>query len=221
MNDGKRYRLRVKFEEIEPRLWWWTAPHPEWKPSSDRGGGGWQETVSSYALAADDAFVLFDPLIPSGDEAAFWEALDGDVEHHGPPAILITIYWHTRSSQQILDRYEGATLWAHEPAAKWVGKRVAYTDTFARGDNLPGGVEPLPMHHMEEAAFWLPSHKATVVGDTILGRDGTARLCPPSWLRKQESYDEVRRSVQRLLKFPATRLLLTHGGPTDPAAVEV
>lgn len=211
----------MNIEEIAPRLWWWSAPHPEWTPAADKDEKGWSEIVSSYALVADDAFVLFDPLVPEGDQPELWEALDRDVEHHGAPAILITIYWHVRSSQQILDRYDGATLWAHEPAAKWVGERVGYTNTFNQGDELPGGVEALPMHHMEEAAFWLPSHNATVVGDTILGRDGQARLCPAKWLRKQESYDEVRRCVQRVLNLPSNRLLLTHGGPTEPSALEV
>jgi glyoxylase-like metal-dependent hydrolase (beta-lactamase superfamily II) len=211
----------VTIEEIAPRLWWWSAPHPEWTPASDKNGQGWGRIVSSYALGADDAFVLFDPLVPKDAEPEFWDALDRDVEHHGAPAILITIFWHVRSSQQILDRYEGSTLWAHEPAAEWIGERVRYTNTFSQGSALPGGVEPIAMHHMEEAAYWLPSHRATVVGDTILARDGRAHLCPPSWLRKQESYDEVRRSVQRVLDLPANRLLLTHGGPTDPGALEV
>jgi glyoxylase-like metal-dependent hydrolase (beta-lactamase superfamily II) len=211
----------MNIEEIDARLWWWSAPHPEWTEDAFKDGQGWQQIVSSYALAADDAFVLFDPLIPEGDEPAFWEALDGDVEHHGAPAILITIFWHVRSSQQILDRYEGSTLWAHEPAAEWIGERIRYTNTFTPGDKLPAGVEALPMHHMEEAAFWLPDHSAVVVGDTILGYNGHARLCPASWLREEESYDEVRRSVQRLLGYPANRLLLTHGGPTDSNALEV
>jgi glyoxylase-like metal-dependent hydrolase (beta-lactamase superfamily II) len=211
----------VQLEEISPRLWWWNAPHPEWTESAFTDGQGWQQTVSSYALAGDDAFVVFDPQIPEGDETAFWKALDGDVEHHGPPAILITIFWHVRSSQQILDRYDGATLWVHEPAAEWAGERVPYTNTFKVGDELPGGVESLPMHHMEEVAYWLPTQGATVVGDTILGYDGSARLCPRSWLREGESYDEVRRCVQRVLKLPANRLLLTHGGPTEPSALEV
>jgi glyoxylase-like metal-dependent hydrolase (beta-lactamase superfamily II) len=215
------YRLWVNVQEIAPRLWWWTAPHPEWTEDSFKGGQGWQETVSSYALAADDAFVLFDPLLPEDDEPAFLEALDRDVERHGPPAILITIFWHVRSSQAILDRYDGSTLWAYEPAAKWVGERIGYSNTFTRGDRLPGAVEALPMHHMEEVAFWLPDHGATVVGDTILGYDGVARLCPPSWLREEESYDEVRRSVQRVLSYPGNRLLLTHGGPTEATALEV
>jgi glyoxylase-like metal-dependent hydrolase (beta-lactamase superfamily II) len=210
----------VNVQEISRRLWWWSAPHPEWTESAVKDGQGWQQTVSSYALAADDAFVLFDPLIPDGGEEVFWAALDDDVERYGPPAILITIFWHVRSSQQILDRYAGSTLWAHEPAAEWIGERARFTNTFTADDALPGGAEALPMHHMEEVAYWLPDHDAAVIGDTILGYDGVARLCPPQWLRKEESYDEVRRLVQRVLEFPANRLLLTHGGPTDPNAFE-
>jgi glyoxylase-like metal-dependent hydrolase (beta-lactamase superfamily II) len=209
----------VDVEEIAPRLWWWSAPHPEWKPEYARGGG-WGEIVSSYALRADDAFVLFDPLLPVGDRDRF-EQLDRDVERHGAPAILITLYWHARSSQEIADRYEGTTVWAHEPAAAEVRKRVRYTHTFAEGDELPGGVEAVPLHNRHEVAFWIPSHKATVIGDTILGDDGKARLCPASWLGENDSMDEVRAAVHRVLKFPENRLLLTHGGPTDPGELEV
>jgi glyoxylase-like metal-dependent hydrolase (beta-lactamase superfamily II) len=210
----------MNVQEIAPRLWWWSAPHPEWKPSYAKKGG-WEETVSSYAVVADDTFVVFDPLVPDDETERFWEALDRDVEHHGPPAILITLYWHVRSAQQIADRYEGTTVWAHEPAAKQVGKRVRYTHTFTQEDALPAGAEAIPVHNRNEVAFWLPSHKATVIGDTILGGDGRARLCPASWLGKNDSMDEVRAAVHRILKFPENRLLLTHGGPTDPSALEV
>lgn len=209
-------------QEIAPRLWWWSAPHPEWTPEEAEDGQGWDETVSSYALVADEAFVLFDPLVPRDDPDGFWQALDRDVEAHGPPSILITVFWHARSSGEILDRYEGTTVWAHEPAAEWVGKRVRYTTTFTLEDTLPGGAEAVPMHRLHEVAYWLPSHQATVVGDTILGSDGGgARLCPSSWLRPGESMDEVRSAVHRILKFPENRLLLTHGGPTDSTALEV
>jgi glyoxylase-like metal-dependent hydrolase (beta-lactamase superfamily II) len=206
-------------EEIAPHLSHWSAPHPEWKPEYAEKGG-WEEFVSSYALVAADAFVLFDPLVPS-DEPDRWTALDRDVEAHGPPAVLITLYWHARNSQEIADRYEGTTVWAHEPAAALVGKRVRYTHTFTEDDELPGGAQAIPLHNRNEVAYWLPSHKATVIGDTILGGDGRARLCPPSWLGKKDSMDEVRAAVHRILKFPANRLLLTHGGPTDPAKLEV
>jgi glyoxylase-like metal-dependent hydrolase (beta-lactamase superfamily II) len=210
----------MDLQEIAPRLWWWSAPHPEWKPASAKNGG-WGQIVSSYALVADDAFVLFDPQLPTEDAESFWANLDRDVEHHGAPSILITLYFHVRSSQDIADRYGGTTVWAHEPAAREIGKRVRYTNTFTEGDELPGDAEAIPVHSNNEVAFWLPSHKATVIGDTILGDNGSARLCPASWLGKNDSMDEVRAAVHRILKFPENRLLLTHGGPTDPAALEV
>ncbi len=210
----------MDMQEIAPRLWWWSAPHPEWTPKHAEGGG-WDEIVSSYALVADDALVLFDPLVPSDEPDRFWAALGRDVDAHGPPAILITLYWHARNSQEIADRYEGTTVWAHEPAAALVGERVRYTHTFTPDDELPGGAQAIPLHNRDEVAYWLPTQKATVIGDTILGGDGRARLCPPSWLGEEDSMDEVRAAVHRILKFPANRLLLTHGGPTDPANLEV
>jgi glyoxylase-like metal-dependent hydrolase (beta-lactamase superfamily II) len=165
--------------------------------------------------------VLFDPLVPEDEPDRFWEALDGDVEHHGPPAILITIFWHTRSSQLIHDRYEGASVWAHEPAAEWIGERVRYTNTFNVGDKLPGGVEAIPMHRIEEVAYWLPGHKSVVLGDTVLGHDGRAALCPPEWVRKHETIEPAREAVRALMERSPERLLLTHGGPRDPAELEV
>jgi glyoxylase-like metal-dependent hydrolase (beta-lactamase superfamily II) len=208
-------------EEIAARLWWWTATHPDWRPASFRGGKGWKEEVSSYALVENGDLVLFDPLVPSGEEEAFWKALDADVEHHGPPAILITVYWHARSSKEVLDRYHGATLWAHKPARRGLGNRVQYTDIFEEGETLPGGVEALAMHHMNEAAFWLPSHRALVLGDSVVGYDGRAELSPSSWLRKRETVAEQRASVRRAMERDPARLLLTHGGPADPKALEL
>jgi hypothetical protein len=191
-------------EQIAPHLWWWTAHHPDWK-----------QEVSSYALADDDALVLFDPLVED------WDELEELVERHGPPAILISVYWHTRSSREILERYEGATLWAHGPARRGMRNRVAFTDTFEDGEMLPGEVEAIAMHHMNEAAFWLAEHGALLLGDSVVGANGAAALCPRSWLRKQESVGEQRASVERALSRRPKLLLLTHGGPTDPNALEV
>lgn len=211
----------MNMREIAPRLWWWSAPHPEWTQEDLEGGEGWERIVSSYALIADDAFVLFDPLVPEGEESAFWKALDGDVEHHGPPAILITIFWHVRSSQQILDRYGGASLWAHEPAAEWIGERSRYMNSFNVGDRLPGGAEAVPMHRAQEVAYWLPAYDAVVIGDAVLGHDARAALSPPTWVRDQEVRAASMDAVRRLMKRGPDRLLLTHGGPTDPSALEL
>jgi glyoxylase-like metal-dependent hydrolase (beta-lactamase superfamily II) len=202
-------------EQVAPGLWWWTARHPDWTAEDLEGGAGWEEIVSSYALAADGTFVLFDPLVED------WDVLDRMVEAHGPPAILITIMWHVRSSQQLLDRYDGASLWAHEPAAEWIGERAMPTHTFLPGDELPGGVEAIPMRRIEEIAYLLPTHDAVVIGDTILRHDDRAELCPPTWVRKSETFAGAEEAVRGLVARTPDRLLLTHGGPTDLDALKL
>jgi len=212
----------MEIRQIAPHLWWWTAPHPDWGPPDFVDGEGWERDVSSYALVEDDSLVLFDPLVPAGEEAAFWSALDDDVAHHGPPAILITVFWHARSSAEILGRYEGATLWAHEPSAEEVGRRVPVTSSFRDGDVLPGRVEAIAMHHMDEAAFWLPGHEALVLGDSVLGYEDGVRHCPESWLRESESMATSRAAVERALDTKRPKwLLLTHGGPRERSALEL
>lgn len=204
----------MQIEHIAPHLWWWTAPHPDWSPSDFKNGQGWERDVSSYALVGDGSLVLFDPLVPKGDEEEFWKALDGDVEHHGPPAILLTVFWHVRSSPEILERYDGATLWAHQPSADDVRKRVEVTNTFNDGDVLPAAVEGFAMHHMNEAAFWLPSQGALVFGDSYLGYEDGVQACPESWLRRGESKRKLHASLERVLNSTKPGLLLlTHGGP--------
>lgn len=204
----------MEIEQLAPHLWWWTAPHPDWGPDDFKDGQGWAREVSSYALVEDDALVLFDPLVPADDESSYWAALDDDVEHHGPPAILITVFWHARSAREIFDRYEGTTVWAHEPSLDEVVKRAPVTNAFTDGDRLPGGVEPMAMHHMDEAAFWLPSHRALVFGDSLLGYEDGVRHCPESWLREGESIATSRARVLAAINKKRPRLvLLTHGGP--------
>jgi glyoxylase-like metal-dependent hydrolase (beta-lactamase superfamily II) len=204
-------------KEIAPGLWWWTAPHPDWTPADLEGGEGWEQIVSSYALATDNAIVLFDPLVED------WDWLDNHVKEHGPPAVLITLFWHARSAQEILDRYDGASVWAYEPAAEWIGERTRYTIKFNAGDSLPAGIEAIPMPRVAEVAYWLPQHNSVVVGDTILRHGDRATLFPATWVarRKQEIIDAAKQSVHELMERSPDRLLLTHGGPTDPSALEV
>jgi hypothetical protein len=85
----------VEIEQLAPHLWWWRTGHPD--------GQGWARDVSSYALVESDDLVLFDPLVPADDEASFLAALDRDVSEHGPPKILVTVFWHARSSREIFD----------------------------------------------------------------------------------------------------------------------
>ncbi|HEX7255248.1 MAG TPA: hypothetical protein VF236_04910 [Gaiellaceae bacterium] len=201
-------------QEIAPHLWHWTAPHPEWKPEYAEGGQGWGEIVSSYALVSDDALVLIDPQVPAdeGDAARFWEALDRDVEGHGPPAILITVYWHARSAQEIADRYPGSAIWA--PADTPEG-HVPYTQTYRAGDELPAGIRAYDVSRLGELVLHLPSHKALAFGDVIL--DGV-RLLPDSWLRSDMTKPDVAEALRPLLDEEIDLLLLTHGSPVADGA---
>jgi hypothetical protein len=205
----------VKVEQIAPRLWWWTAAHPDWTPEELEDGQGWEQVVSSYATVAGGTLALFDPLVDD------WDPIDRLVEEHGPPSVLITIFWHARSAQEVLDRYDGATLWAHEPAAGWVGERARVTNAFTPGDDLPAGVEAIPMRRIEEVAYRLPEHDAVVIGDTILRHGNVAELCPPTWLRTSETFAPAVEAVRQLLEEPPGRLLLTHGGPLGPDALRL
>jgi glyoxylase-like metal-dependent hydrolase (beta-lactamase superfamily II) len=199
-------------EQVAPHLWHWTAPHPDWKPSNrGKDGLGWEETVSSYALVADGELVLVDPLVPSGD---VWEALDRDVEGHGPPAIVITIHWHARSAQEIAERYPGTTIWAPADAPK--GK-IPSTDVYAAGDRLPAGIEAHGLGRIKEVVLYLPSHKALVFGDVLL--DGV-RICPESWLGKRATRRDAAEALRPLLDKDVELLLLTHGGPVAGGARE-
>ena len=202
--------------ELAPGLWRWTAPHPDWTPEDAEDGEGWDREVGCLYLEAPDALVLFDPLAPA-DEAErerFWRALDRDVERLGPPHVFLTVYWHARDSQQVLDRYQGARVWTHESATDEVGKRVAYTDTFTIGDPLPGGIEAIDALRAGEVVYWLPDRRALVPGDVILGAPGgRLRLCPDSWLAKGTTRDDVRAALGSVLELPVERVLVSHGEP--------
>jgi glyoxylase-like metal-dependent hydrolase (beta-lactamase superfamily II) len=201
----------MQLEQIRPRLWRWTALHPDWTP--DEGGpDGWAQEVASYALVEDDTLVLFDPLVPADDEEPFWRALDDDVQHHGAPQILLTVYWHARSAQQIVDRYPGARTYSAAAGAEHARERVAEAAGFEPGATPVAGVEARPTDDPEEVVFWIPSQRAVVAGDVLLGtEDGDVRVFPEAWLNQGTTIEQVRASLRPLLDLPVELVLLTHG----------
>ena len=125
-------------DEIAPRLWRWTAPHPEWKPSDAEGGEGWEREVGCVYLEAADAVVLIDPLIPTApdERERFLTHLDADVERAGTPvAILLTVAAHERSAPELAERF-GAEVWAHEREVERWGARA--DRVFLLGRRSPG-----------------------------------------------------------------------------------
>jgi glyoxylase-like metal-dependent hydrolase (beta-lactamase superfamily II) len=199
-------------EQVAPHLWHWTAPHPDWKPSNrGKDGQGWEETVSSYGLIADGELVLVDPLVPSDD---VWEALDRDVEGHGPPAIVITVHWHARSAEDIAKRYDGTSIWAPSDGQQ---READPTHTYGSGDQIPGGIRAFASGMPGERALYVPSHRAVVFGDAVL--DGV-RVLPESWLDKGTTMKDVLDALRPLLNEEIDLVLLTHGGPVADGARE-
>lgn len=203
----------MDMQEIRPGLLTWMAPHPDWTPDSG-GPDGWERDVSSYLYDAEAAVVLFDPLVPEGGDDAFWAPLDALVAGKGAPHVLLTIYWHARSTPAILDRYPEARVWVHEPAAEEMRKRVPVTDTFRAGEQLPGDVEAIGVRH-GEILFWIQRYGALVAGDALLGDNGGVRVCPDSWLGTAISPEELRTELREVAQRPVELILLTHGGPVE------
>jgi glyoxylase-like metal-dependent hydrolase (beta-lactamase superfamily II) len=201
-------------EELRPGLWRWSSAHPEWTPEEE-----WDQEVSSYALVEEDALVLIDPLVPADEEERFWAALDRDAAQHGPPQVILTVFWHARSTQAILDRYEGAHAFAPAAWPDEARERVPSAELYELGATLAAGIEATGTEHRGEALLWIPSHNALAAGDILLGTaGGGVRTCPDSWLRSGVTGRQIRDGLRPLLELPVELLLLTHGAPVLEAA---
>ena len=191
-------------QELAPGLWRWTARHAEWHP------GEWGAEVASFAVdAGDGAVLLIDPLLPE-DDAEVLERVDA----LGPAAILVTIPYHTRSSEPLAKHY-GIPILGH-PA---VGKRLRDRSHLQPLDDLPGGARAYPIGkpRRHETPIHLPSHRALVFGDAIVTTpEGDLRL----W--HTDRVDDARArwyrerfvpTLQPLRELDLERILVTHGEP--------
>jgi len=159
--------------------------------------------VGSLALETSDGFVLIDPLDPPPDLQP--------ADH-----VLVTVYWHGRTTQGV----EAKHVWAPTRSAQPLRNRgIGVTDVFRAGDELPGGVRAIQTARAAEVVYWLPHQRALAVGDVLLGAgakprptDDRLRLCPESWLGKQ-THDDLRAALRPLLGLPVERVLVSHGKP--------
>jgi glyoxylase-like metal-dependent hydrolase (beta-lactamase superfamily II) len=190
-------------QRITDGLWRWTAYHEEWR----------QDVGCVYAESAE-AICLIDPLVPPEDGERFLTALDRDVARLGLPVhILVTGFWHARSTGDLGERYD-AEVWAPSRARAAVERRSRPTvHGFRPGDPLPGGVAALATARSNEIVLYLPAYRTLVAGDVILGGDEGLLLCPDSWLPDGVGQDELRASLQPLLALPVEHVLASHGTP--------
>jgi hypothetical protein len=127
-----------------------------------------------------------------------------------PVAVFITIFWHSRSADEVRERY-GARVHAHAPALDRIECEV--TDPFELPADLPGGLVGHSVERADEVVYWLPAARALVAGDVLLGRPEGIRLCPPSWVGGEEGRERSRASLRSLLELPIEMLLVSHGAP--------
>jgi hypothetical protein len=176
-------------QQIAPGLRRWTSWHDHW-----------EEQVGSVAVDTSDGVVLIDPLDPPADIPS-------------PKHVLITIYWHARATGGLK-----APVWAPSRSRKPLQNRGVEASDVAEGD-LPGGIVAFQTVRAAEAVYWLPDHRAVVVGDVLLGAgakpratDDPLRLCPERWLGKA-THEELRASLRPLLDLPVEHVLVSHGEP--------
>ena len=214
--------------EIEPGLWHWQAPHPDWRASEP-----WDRNVSSYAIDDDGHLLLFDPLgVPSGIEALAAER---------ETAIVLTAPWHERDSQRLVERLgvpvftplpdtaqylmDTYGLTAEQagdgsPDVVWLlreGKGDARP--YSPGDRLSFGADVLPGHKPNDTVLWLERRRTVISGDTLVDF-GRGLEINERWLRPGVTREEIASGLRPLLELPVEHVLAAHGGPTDRAALE-
>jgi glyoxylase-like metal-dependent hydrolase (beta-lactamase superfamily II) len=189
--------------EVQTGLWHWQAPHPDWKPGED-----WQEVVSSYAIDDGERLLLFDPL-----------ALPGEVEQLAAvreTVIVLTTPWHARDAESLAERL-GAPLYAPPPDEGEPNPLPGRV--FRAGDRLLAGVRAFPGMEPNDLVLWVESHKALVVGDTLIDR-GNGLEFPVDWADKGVPAEEILNGLQPLRALPVELVLPTHGTPGDRSAFE-
>jgi hypothetical protein len=135
------------------------------------------------------------------------DPLDPPPELRSPEHVLITVYWHGRSTRALDARH----VWASTRSAQPLRNRgIAVTDVFRPDEGLPGGIRAFPSSRAAEVVYWLPEQRSLVVGDVLLG--SPLRLCPERWLGKQ-THDDLRAALRPLLQLPVERVLVSHGEP--------
>lgn len=190
--------------EVATGLWRWTGYHDEWR-----------DEVGSVFCETDEGVVLVDPLVPQDETETFWRALDRDVQRVGGAVhVLVTVFWHTRSTASMVERY-AAHVWAATTSRAAVARRSGtVTDVFRPGDRLPGGIEAFATARRTEVVYWISRHGALVPGDVLLGDDaGGVRMCPESWLPDKTGHPELAMSLRPLLELPISHILVSHGEP--------
>jgi hypothetical protein len=198
-------------EQLTKGLWRWTARHPEWHP------GEFGAEVACFAAQAAHTTLLIDPLLPP-DPAEVFETVEGALSER--LAILITIPYHVRSSEELWRRYRKdaeTTIHGHRAAAKRLENRSAFRE-LDPGVPLPGGVTAYTIGKPRryEMPLHLPSHGALVFGDAVAEVGGRLVVWATDKVdAKVERFyrERFNPTLEPLLELDFNAVLPTHGQP--------
>jgi hypothetical protein len=196
--------------EIAPKIWRWTARHPEWHP------GEFGAEVASFALEAGDDLLLIDPIVPEDDAEPVLELLDGLTKGRTTSS-LITIGYHIRSAEDLAKRF-GGRIYGPHTCAKRLKDAKLLTD-FAPDTEGPAGTRTygIGKPRRSERPIWIPSHGALAFGDALVTNpDGELRIWSHDPLddRVRSFYrDSFAPTLDPLLELPIEHVLVTHGEP--------
>jgi hypothetical protein len=198
-------------QKLTDGLWRWTARHPEWHP------GEFGAEVACFAAQAGVTTLLVDPLLPPDPDPVL-DVIDAAVRDR--IAILITVPYHVRSSEELWRRYSGdaeTTIHGHRACSK----RLTDMSGFREIDPdvpLPAGVTAhtigKPRRH--EMPLHLPSHRALVFGDAVVEWQGEVRVWATDKVdAKVERFYRGRfnPTLEPLLELDFDAILPTHGEP--------
>jgi hypothetical protein len=203
-------------QKLTEGLWRWTARHPEWHP------GTFGAEVASFATEAEDGtLLLIDPLLPleeDGERPSVLAVLDDHAKSR--VAILITIPYHVRSSEELWKRYRKdaeTTIHGHRACAKRLDDKRAFNE-IDPGAPLPAGVTAhnIGKPRRYETPLHIPSHDALVFGDAVAETGG--RLVVWSGDKVDSKVERFYRerfnpTLKPLLELPFDAVLVTHGEP--------
>jgi hypothetical protein len=213
--------------ELQPGLWHWQAPHPDWTPAER-----WPQVVSSYAIDDGARVLLFDPLAVPTEMLEL--AADREL------VVVLTAPWHERDTKSLVEhlgvrvfvpppdtaddliRKFGATpeqAAGGSPDVAWLLARgTGEGQLYSAGDRLPIGIEVLLGREHNDLVIWIDRVGAVISGDTLV--DFGRGLEINDWLRGGVTREEVAERLRPLLERPVEVVLPTHGAPTNRAALE-
>src|SRR5919108_957739 len=197
-------------EEIAPGIWCWER-RPRGLRPSEFGGR------TSYAVALESDVLLLDPLLGGDDDPAL-NVLDDLVR--GRVRILVTMPYHTRSSESLWQRYRGAKarIYGHPAVATRLGDISGFEAITGGGDVAglgrfhPNGRPPSSQQPIE-----IPPVRALVFGDAVVETGGGELRV---WAAALDSEGRGRwwhtrylPTLERLADLDIDHVLVTHGQP--------